>query len=840
MKIYVPAKGNSHGRIAIVGEAPSYEEEVALTPFVGSSGRELDRLLKDAGINRSDCWVTNACKYMVPPNAKKGKKRSFMSRCSDVGINVEQQLTELRTELDQLPNLNLVIALGGTALWALTGIKSVKEYKEGRTVYKSPGEGIISDYRGSILKGMGKKVIGTYHPAHLLHQDGEVGGYWNRFVVLFDLKRAAEQQWFPELKLPPRILSVCKSSAQLADFINRHKGYGRPAIDIEAHPNGSGIPICIGIAFTPNEGITVPLWNADGISSIPDSDLAMCWYLVAQLLFKEDIVGQNFKYDQDKIRRIGFEVRRLISDTMLKAFAINPELPKNLAFNTSIYTLEPFYKNEGMYEGTIDDLLLGCARDSCVTKEIDLAMDVDIDKLGMRKYYENFIMKLHELYLHIENQGFFVNEPRREELMRKYVKQSELLAYERFKLAGNKEVNIQSWKQVDNFLYEHLKIPSRQGTGEEILTSLFNQVKKDIQKQGIVNVLDGRRVDKTIGNYLMALPDFDGKMKSTYYLCLETGRTSTGLLEAPIRPEYRYHDDTTGKLKKKSIGTAFQTMTKHGDIGQDIRSMYIPEKGYCLLNIDSSQAEARVIFNLAEDYEALTLIDTNDYHALTASWFVGGTEMDWSKKILGYEHPNRFLGKTLRHAGHLGAKARRAMLEVNTQARKYKISVVITEADAEIALNIFHRKQPKIKQVFQAGVIEALSNDRRQLRATIPFGVDADRAPVRTFFERWGDELFRQAFSYIPQRAVTDNTKSAALRIRTEISDCRIIVESHDSLTFMVPINETKLYVPILKREFERPISFADCSLKRKPLIIPSEVEIGDNYQEFKKYKEVA
>jgi uracil-DNA glycosylase len=826
MNIYVPGMGNAYGKIAIVAEAPSYEEEAQLKPLVGPSGKEMDRLLQDAGIKRGDCWVTNVCKYMVPPNPKKGRKIPFSVRCKMAGIDLQQQINELRNELYQLENLNLIIALGGTALWAMTGIKG----KRGNE------EGIIQDYRGSILLGMGKKLIATYHPAHILHQDEEVSGYWNRQVMVHDLKRCAEQQWFSERRLPNRTLYVCKSSYMFDDFLERHKEYDKPAVDIEAHPNGSGIPICIGIAFTPNEGITIPLWNISDISHIPDSDLTQIWIKLARTLATNDIIGQNFKYDQDKIEKLGFIIGKLHSDTMLKSFAINPELPKNLAFNTSTYTEEPFYKNEGMYEGSISDLFIGCARDSCVTKEIDLKMEPDLDRIGVRKYYYNYIMHLHDLYLGIERDGFAVNETRREELLKKYIAWSERLAYERFKLAGNKEINVQSWKQVDNFIYNILKVPSRQGTGEEILTSLYNQVKKDNQKAGISNVLDSRRVEKTIGNYLMALPDFDGRMKSTYFVCLKTARTSTGLLEPPIRPEYRYKDALTGKPKKKCIGTAFQTLTKHGDIGQDIRSMYKPDPGYCLINIDSSQAEARVIFMLAE--EDLSLFDRHDLHALTASWFVGGTEQDWSKKILGYEHPNRFLGKTLRHAGHLGAKARRAMLEVNTQARKYRIPVEIKEVDAEIALGIFHQKQPKIKKVFHQGVINALQENNRVLRAPIPYGVDADLGPPRIFFERWGDSLFRDAFSYIPQRAVSDNTKNAALRIKREAPEVRIIVESHDSLTFMVPVNETKHYVPLFRQEMERPIDFSTCSIKRGMLIIPSDVEIGDNYEEFKKYKE--
>src|SRR5215831_5535014 len=127
---------------------------------------------------------------------------------------------------------------------------------------------------------------------------------------------------------------------------------------------------------------------------------------------------------------------------------------------------------------------------------------------------------------------------------------------------------------------------------------------------------------------------------------------------------------------------------------------------------DSSQAEARVVFLLANDEQALKDIDERDYHALTASWFFGGAEEDYSKKVLGYEHPIRFAGKTLRHAGHLGAGKGRAATELNTQARKYHVPISISQSDSERALRIFHARQPRIQQVFQAGVVECLRKNR--------------------------------------------------------------------------------------------------------------------------------
>ena len=817
---YVPGHGSIGASLFILGESPSYVEVEAGLPFVGPSGKELDRLLKDAGINRGDCWISNVCKYFVPPSSN-DEKIPFQVRATRHGINMEQQLQELQSEINDI-NPNCILALGKTALWALTGKNK------------------IGNYRGSILQGMGHKVVATYHPAHLLHQaSGEFKGYWNRQVMIFDMKRALAESKYPELVLPSRHLTVCRNSAQLAEFISRGEKYDRVSVDIEAL---DCIPTCIGLAFTPHEGISVPLWNSKGISHIPDSDLVSIWILLAGLLSSKNIVGQNFKYDQDKLRRLGFNIKRLVSDTMLKAFAINPELPKSLAFNTSIYTREPYYKDEGsefdIKKQSIDDLFKYNAKDACITIEVDSGMDADLDELGMRPYYENFILPLHELYLGIENEGFYINPETRNKLLEKYIKWDESIRYELFNLVGD-EINVNSPTQIKILLFQTLKLPIRPTTGEEDLTALLNiqkgGVKTEEQRRIVELILEGRRVRKTISTYLTALPDFDGKMKTTYYLCLETGRTATGQLEPPIRPMIDVLDENN-KRKKKAIGTAFQTITKHGDIGQDIRSMYVPDKGHVFLQADSAQAEARVVFLLANDEQALRDIDEHDYHALTASWFFGGTEDDYSKRKLGYESPIRFAGKTLRHAGHLGAGKRRAATELNTQARKYKIPIQITEAIADKALKIFHQKQPKIQQVFHGDIIKCLERGRR-LVAPVPYGINAKTGGVRTFFERWGDELFRQAFSYIPQRAVSDSTKGAALRLKANYPNLRIILEAHDGLLFMVPENEAEYWARIIKIEMERPIRFDTCSVPRRDLIIPCEIEIGYNYQELSKFK---
>jgi hypothetical protein len=144
---------------------------------------------------------------------------------------------------------------------------------------------------------------------------------------------------------------------------------------------------------------------------------------------------------------------------------------------------------------------------------------------------------------------------------------------------------------------------------------------------------------------------------------------------------------------------------------------------------------------------------------------------------------------------------------------------------------------PNIEKVYFPEVVQALTDNRRKLYGPVPYGIDAPLGGVRTFFERWGDELFREAFSYLPQRAVTDNTKAAGIRIKMRFPIAHLILESHDSLLFSVRKDTLEDFIPTAVEEMERPIDFTMCSLPRHPISIPCAVEIGDNYMELSKFK---
>ncbi len=58
----VTGVGNPNAKILLVGEAPGEDESIIEEPFVGMAGRMLDRLLKEAGLNRESIHITNLVK----------------------------------------------------------------------------------------------------------------------------------------------------------------------------------------------------------------------------------------------------------------------------------------------------------------------------------------------------------------------------------------------------------------------------------------------------------------------------------------------------------------------------------------------------------------------------------------------------------------------------------------------------------------------------------------------------------------------------------------------------------------------------------------------------------
>lgn len=76
----VMGDGNLNAEIVFIGEAPGKREDELGLPFVGASGKFLNEMLAQAGLERSDVYITNVVKYRPPNNRdpKPAEKKAFL------------------------------------------------------------------------------------------------------------------------------------------------------------------------------------------------------------------------------------------------------------------------------------------------------------------------------------------------------------------------------------------------------------------------------------------------------------------------------------------------------------------------------------------------------------------------------------------------------------------------------------------------------------------------------------------------------------------------------------------------------------------------------------------
>jgi DNA polymerase len=800
--IYVPGYGNASAKLMIIGEAPGKNEEEQGRPFVGASGNILDECLELSGTNRNEVYITNVVKVRPPNNN--------INSLHLIGRSIDEFIPQLIEEINVL-NPNCILALGNTALEVLTGNKGIEKY------------------RGSILSSKyNKKIVASLHPASLFHQEGEMKSWKELTLIKHDIKRAVEQSKFPEILSTNRTLELARNSIDLYRFLDTYNGLDKAAVDIETTRT---IPNCVGIAFNRHHAISVPTLN----NKIPDHDLVYTWKLLAEFLGdnKVKLIAQNGKFDTKRCREIGLKWANLWFDTMFAWHTLFAEMPKYLHVISSILTEEPYYKEEGKEfnpkKDSFDKLMLYNAKDAvvefeCYEQEM-LLLDQEPE---LKEFFFQKMMPLHYLYSDMEDVGILRDENIKNELKKKYSKKLSLLKESLINLIIDNDeqlrstfqkFNVNSPKQVANLLYGFLKCPVRKDTGEDTLKALANNNIKDQRRKNIIiGILEGRKVSKTISTYINAEASPDNRIRCEMKVCgTESGRTSTKKRKAPvvIIPD----------------GIALQTMTKHEDPtmdagGADLRSMFVADKGYSFIEPDLSQAEDRVVCLLAKDYESLedynrTEFEKNKYglkndrHTLTAASIC---EKDW-KEVTDND---RQIGKKTRHAGNYDMGKHQGMLNCA------KYGIFISEWKMGKFLEAFHSSNPKIRNIFHGEIRNGLRDNGCVLYS--PHG------RKRQFFNKWGDELFKEAYSYIPQATVSDQTKFALLKITEELKSHRIffpILESHDSFLALIKDEWITKAAEIIKRELERPISFRKCTLSRDyDLVIPCEIKVGKRWIE--------
>lgn len=143
----VCGEGPKTARLMIVGEQPGDQEDLAGRPFVGPAGQVLDDALEEAGIDRSDVYVTNAVKHFK--HEPSGKRR--LHKTPNAG-----EVQACRWWLDaerRLIQPKVVLALGATAGLAVLGRKPAVMQERGRALALDDGSvGLVTVHPSYLLR----------------------------------------------------------------------------------------------------------------------------------------------------------------------------------------------------------------------------------------------------------------------------------------------------------------------------------------------------------------------------------------------------------------------------------------------------------------------------------------------------------------------------------------------------------------------------------------------------------------------------------------------------------------------------------------------------------------
>lgn len=496
-------------------------------------------------------------------------------------------------------------------------------------------------------------------------------------------------------------------------------------------------------------------------------------------------VGQNLKYETIVFGRNGIKLAGPRFDTMIASYLLDAGARahgldhlsrKYLRHETiKIASLIGTGKNQiTMDQVPVDQVVEYACEDVDVTLRLRPILEEKLKAEELFELFQTVELPLIDVLASLETVGVSIDVDRLAELSEEYGREMDKVEREIYELAG-REFNIASPKQLQEVLFDELKLPRQKRTqsGSSTDASVLEQLAREHPLPA--KILDYRQYAKLRGTYLDALP---------HMVNPQTGR---------VHASFNQVVAATGRLS--SSDPNLQNIPIRTELGKEIRSAFVPPvtadgTSWELLTADYSQVELRFLAHFSED-EALceAFAREEDIHARVASEVYG-------VPLEEVTSAQRRSAKAVNFGVIYGLSSWGLARQLN-----------IEQSEATEFIDGYFARYPRVGEFLSKvladcavkGYVKTILGRRRAIEG------------VRTRLRRQRNLPERTAINTVIQGSAADLIKLAMLAIHRrweqERLTGRMLLQIHDELIFEVPSDQLRDIATLVSEEMAQVFS---------------------------------
>ncbi|MEA3352589.1 MAG: DNA polymerase I [Campylobacterota bacterium] len=548
---------------------------------------------------------------------------------------------------------------------------------------------------------------------------------------------------------------LLNETSKLYDVINNIPKGSLVAFDTETTSIDTDDAQLVGFSFCYEDSKAYYVPTAHFYLGVPEQITLEDTKKAIEILNKQKLILQNFKYDYAVIKNnLNMEIK-LFADTMIMAWLLDSDKPvgmdrlsKRLLNGYETISFKDIVKKgENFSNVSLDDATKYAAQDAFVTLKLYHRI-MELFKQNDEEYLMQiaktiefpFIKVLYEM----QQEGIKVDIEFFKNLKEKSKDHLSKLTDSIYEISGE-TFNINSPKQLGIVLFDNLKLPAPKktktgySTNEAVLNKLLDE------HEVIPKVLEYREAFKLHSTYIEPLLELAQKSNNS--------RIHTSFLQTGT---------ATGRLSSKNPN--LQNIPVRREAGRLIREGFVAREGYKLVGIDYSQIELRLLAHYSKDQALVEAFkEDKDIHLQTAIKIFGEDEAKNKRDI---------------------AKSINFGLLYGMGSRKLGEQLGIPAKEAKLYIDSYFESFPTVKEHLQSiqdyvvehGYVKTLLGRKRK------FDFDSANAMMKAGF-------LRESVNTVFQGSSSDLIKLSMNKISLKYknsNDIKMLLQIHDELIFEV------------------------------------------------------